>query len=332
MRLNELDALFTLQKITLVLGPACNILCRHCLQTKAKKRSWEHELDDGIMKLLSLWSHNVKTDKRLLFKKPMLLFYGGEPLLYYDRLQEIMNKLAWFSFDFDAVELKLFTNGLLLKDDMAQFFNKYGINVVLSYDGPNLYAVRPELASEANIEAWQKIKNKGVATCLTRFNQDYLKTMLFLKKKFRTNDVSIEMVYVNWDMPKDIYAFPKGYLADQLERIITYYTHNRLDKSFLTFTKNYLGKVTGRYRNISIATDGLVLGNRFELNEAGRTTYEYACHSCEKNIVCPFAGKRMPSGKDCEMGNDFYLAYLRYRPRLEALLERDYDYLLTQNY
>jgi len=84
------EDLYLLQKITIVLGPACNILCRHCLQSKAKNMKWEQRLDDSFIEALVDWSNNVKIYKRLLFKKPMLLFYGGEPLLYFDRMKELV--------------------------------------------------------------------------------------------------------------------------------------------------------------------------------------------------------------------------------------------------
>lgn len=328
------DKLSLLQKITLELGPICNINCRHCIQNVAKDLEWNFIVTDKCIETLVRWSKVVKPFQRLLFKKPMLLFYGGEPLLYYSDLKEIVSRLEFAGFDFLAVNLKLFTNGILLSEDMVDYFNKYNFEVVLSFDGPNEYAVRPQIASEKNILLWHKLNNRGITSCLTSFNSDFLETKFFLKNKFDTDNISIEMIYVNWDMPIDIYKFPKCYFERQLCRIISYYEYNRLDKSFLTFTKNFLGKITGHYKNITITLDGHVLNNRFELRSAQNfnNLAEYACDVCEKAIVCPFAGKHSPKFSDCNTGSVFFEAYKKYKTRLENLVLRDYAFLALQNY
>jgi len=213
---------------------------------------------------------------------------------------------------------------------MVDFFNRYRFNVVLSYDGPKEYSVRPEIASTENIKVWERIDRRGVTTCLTKLNPDYLETMLYLKKKFRTSDISIEMIYVNWNMPEEIYAFPKGYFERQLKRLLVYYTSNSLDKSFLTFTKNYLPGVIGRYTNVTVTTDGTLLDNRFNLKEA--KAEDSRCHSCRKRSLCPFSGKELVTEADCRAGDDFYSAYLKHKDRLEALLKRDYSYLAQKEY
>lgn len=328
------DRLFSMQKITVVLGPACNISCRHCLQNSAKSFQWNYFVTDSCIDALVKWSRNVKVSSRLLFKKPMLLFYGGEPLLYYSLIREIVEKLEAFGFDFEKINLKLFTNGILLTEEMVDYFNRYGFEVVLSYDGPYEYAVRTTIASDENINLWKKIARRGVTSCLTVKNSDFLSTRMFLKNKFITEDISIEMIYVNWDMPVDIYDFPVGYFDMQLRKIETFYRYNKLDKSFLTFTKNYLGKITGNYRNITIASDGHILNNRFELESVGNLnrSVEYYCDSCEKKIVCPFAGKHNSGLSDCDIGSEFFRAYLKHKSCLEGLVNRDYDYLMLQDF
>lgn len=328
------EKLFSMQKITVVLGPACNICCRHCIQFSAKGLQWDCPVTDACIDTLVKWCKNLRISRRLLFRKPMLLFYGGEPLLYYFVIRNIVSRLEYFGFDFKKVNLKLFTNGLLLTDDMVDYFNRYGFEIVLSYDGPNEYAVRPVIASDANISVWEKFFRRGVTTCLTKYNYDFIQTRMFLKNKFKVDNVSIEMIYVNWDMPSDIYDFPVGYFDMQLRKIETYYKYNRLDKSFLTFTKNFISGVTGCYKNISIAPDGRILNNRFELENVAScdNVLEYVCDTCEKRIVCPFAGKRHLGSADCNIGSDYYMAYLKHKRFLENLIFRDFDYLLSQDF
>lgn len=328
------EKLFLMQKVTLVLGPACNICCRHCIQFSAKNSKWDCSVSNDCINALVKWCKNIKVSKRLLFRKPMLLFYGGEPLLYYSLIRDIVDRLEFAGFDFKKVNLKLFTNGLLLTDDMVDYFNQYGFEIVLSYDGPDEYAVRPVIASDDNISVWKSFWRRGITTCLTKYNYDFLQTKMFLKNKFKTDNISIEMIYVNWDMPNDIYDFPAGYFDMQLRKIGTYYKYNRLDKSFLTFTKNFLSGVTGCYKNISISPDGHILNNRFELKNVSScdNIVEYICNTCEKRIVCPFAGKHNVKSTDCNIGFDYFRAYLKHKKCLESLVFRDFDYLLSKDY
>lgn len=326
--------LYELQKITIAMGPGCNILCRHCIQNLAKGCEWNYKLSEEFLDMLVDWSRNVRPTRRLVFQKPMLLFYGGEPLLYYRQMQEIVEKLEAKGFDFGRIELKLFTNGLLLTDDKVEFFNRYGFNVVLSYDGPDEYGVRPVIASDKNIEVWKKIEKRGVTTCLTAYNPDFLKTKLWLARKFDTEDVSIEMIYINWNMPKEIYAFRRDYFDDQLRRIVMYYRQHRIDKSFLTFTKNYVRGVMDSYRNATFTVDGHVLNNRYNLEETDdvNSVHEYSCYSCKYKQVCPFSGKIKPFESDCELGQHFYHTYEKYRTELENLVKRDRLYLTDKKW
>lgn len=328
------EDIYKIQKMTVVLGPACNISCRHCIQNKAKNKEWSYKCSVDFIKVLAKWSKIVRLNQRLLFRKPILLFYGGEPLVYYKSIEEIVYSLECYEFDFSAVEIKLFTNGLLLEDNMVDFFNEYGFNVVLSYDGPDEYSIRPRIPSETKLNIWKNIHTKGITACLTKYNQDFLTTRKFLSDKFKINDISIEMIYVNWDMPTEIYAFPSGYFDKQLDRIVAYYNHNRLDKSFLTFTKNYISRITGCYKNITLTADGNILNNRFELEAAENRgcLKEYACSDCEKSKVCLFAGNTNVIDIHCNIGTEFYRAYIKHREELEYLVSRDYEYLLEQNY
>lgn len=65
-----------------------------------------------------------------LTEKPFINFFGGEPLLYFDSI--IVPLVEKY---FDKVTFGITTNGILLNEDKVDFFYKYDIQPLLSFDG-----------------------------------------------------------------------------------------------------------------------------------------------------------------------------------------------------
>ena len=69
---------------------------------------------------------NINNDK----EKPIIGFFGGEPLLKFDDIiVPIVEKYK------DQVEFNITTNGVLLTEDVVDFFLKNDIMPLLSFDG-----------------------------------------------------------------------------------------------------------------------------------------------------------------------------------------------------
>ena len=96
------------------LGSNCNLCCKYC---HAEKDPFQ--FNPEILPILK--EHNVKS----------IRFGGGEPLLYWDTIKQVVNYLG------DNVKYKIISNGTLFTDEIVNFCNEHHIMVNISVDGIN---------------------------------------------------------------------------------------------------------------------------------------------------------------------------------------------------
>lgn len=63
-------------------------------------------------------------------ERPLVVFFGGEPLLMFSQI--IVPIVEEFS---EQCDFSLTTNGILLNEDVVDFFYKNNVEVLLSFDG-----------------------------------------------------------------------------------------------------------------------------------------------------------------------------------------------------
>ncbi len=128
-KLNELNPNLT---IAIVLGMECNFDCLYCYEGTLKGR---FVMADQTADQVIAFIKQRYTEKK---SKIHLDFYGGEPLLYTDRIKYLAQPLQAFaieqggSFDFNLV-----TNGSLLKVSTVEELKEYGlVYAKVTIDGP----------------------------------------------------------------------------------------------------------------------------------------------------------------------------------------------------
>lgn len=104
-----------MRRATIYMGSKCNLNCKYCHREDNGK---EVQTETGAKRLI---------EKITKFKPDEIKFMGGEPLLYFDKIVEIVNC-------FPNTEFIISTNGVLL-DRYKEFIKQHKITVVLSYDG-----------------------------------------------------------------------------------------------------------------------------------------------------------------------------------------------------
>ncbi len=104
-----------MRRATIYMGSKCNLNCKYCHREYNGK---EIQTEAGSKRLI---------EKLANFKPDEIKFMGGEPLLYFDKIVEIVNC-------FSDAEFIISTNGVLL-DRYKEFIKQHKITVVLSYDG-----------------------------------------------------------------------------------------------------------------------------------------------------------------------------------------------------
>lgn len=114
------------QPISLLLGVTnrCNLNCSYCFVEQNPM-----DMPLSVAEKAIEW---VKTNrqKKNISGKPMVNFFGGEPLLRYkDLIKPLVEKYG------KEIEFGITTNGVLLDENVVDFFYKNKINILLSFDG-----------------------------------------------------------------------------------------------------------------------------------------------------------------------------------------------------
>lgn len=170
----------------------CNLRCKYCFADEGAYNSRREFMSlETAKKAIDFLIEN-SGDRKILETD----FFGGEPLMNFD----VVKETVYYAKSEAKKRGKRFlftltTNGLLLKDDVAEFLNAEMENVVLSLDGrPEVHdAVRKTANGKGsfeyvieNIERFVQIrgdKNFYVRGTFTAKNLDFYKDVLFIADK-----------------------------------------------------------------------------------------------------------------------------------------------------
>lgn len=112
--------------IFVMLGNGCNMNCRYCLQHPLVHKPLPPCINPDIYEFFSQVAE--ENPDGLIH----LHFYGGEPLIYFDTIKQIVAEVRKRMI---PSTYSVITNGRAITDEMVRFFNKYDFNVTISWDG-----------------------------------------------------------------------------------------------------------------------------------------------------------------------------------------------------
>ena len=210
----ETEYLHGLSAVFLLLGPACNMTCRHCSQTPIKNtfcQQPDSELPEKVLLFLKKWL-SVKNG---FFSR--IYFWGGEPLLYWETIKRYI--LMFESRGIFPRQYRIFSNGLLLTKEIADFCNRHRVLFTMSYDAPNPVAVRNAVPSKENIEALLECKKRSVNFVFNALNDDPVRAFAMLEELFPETIVDMGLINVLSDIPKDIYTFWEGQIEQAIDAL-----------------------------------------------------------------------------------------------------------------
>lgn len=143
--------------LCLVMTDECNFRCKYCIYSEHytySKRYRRKEMSfDIAMKAIdyyfSINAVSVKTNPHL---KPSIGFYGGEPLLNWDTIVQIVEYVKT-KYTHDCI-FAITTNGLLLSADKIEYMlnNNFAISVSLDGDKDNHDRNRVDIASNGTFD------------------------------------------------------------------------------------------------------------------------------------------------------------------------------------
>jgi uncharacterized protein len=126
------------------LGMRCNYQCSYCNQAAeidagAVTRTADAE---AFLERLDGWLHGAPS---------RIEFWGGEPFLYFAKLQRLVPALR---ARFPEAELSLVTNGSLLDESILAFIEEHDLFVAVSHDGPGQHLRGPDPFEDPRRAHW----------------------------------------------------------------------------------------------------------------------------------------------------------------------------------
>ena len=121
------DLDFTINSIGIILSYACNMQCKYC---SAVFHDDKDQIDLDTLKefIVSILKKNNSSENRIHIR-----FYGGEPLLSYDIIRDIVLFLKHTHYNF---AFSLSTNGTLFDQQKLKFLFDNNFFITISLDGP----------------------------------------------------------------------------------------------------------------------------------------------------------------------------------------------------
>jgi len=119
--------------LTLQVTQQCNLRCEYCVYSGGyhnRGHANNRMSRETALKAIDFLFTHSKDAKRL-----NIGFYGGEPLLEFKLIKECM-EYAVKKSEGRLLTFGITTNGTLLNDEIADFFEKHDVAVLISLDGP----------------------------------------------------------------------------------------------------------------------------------------------------------------------------------------------------
>ncbi len=117
-------------KLRIQLGLACNYQCSYCLQANHR----DHAIKVANQETVETFLKKLDQAGISLTPHGMIDLWGGEPLVYWKTIKHLVPRLRE-KYGYE-VEISLFTNGVLLKEEIINFLVEYRVKVHISHDGP----------------------------------------------------------------------------------------------------------------------------------------------------------------------------------------------------
>lgn len=189
-----------IDRVFIELGSKCNFDCVFCntdnkLYRKTGCKRWESyeaELD------LKEWGIILNDLSYLKSKK--LCFIGGNPLLRFDYIKEIIKESKKYGFEYFLI----YTNGSLINDEIIQFLKEYNVTLniqILSFNENTLNKIGKntiDLKSiENNLMQLRKMNVNFISEILiNRYNEDEIEEIkAILNEKYKIKSIKLGYIY-----------------------------------------------------------------------------------------------------------------------------------------
>ncbi|MFV0498140.1 MAG: thioether cross-link-forming SCIFF peptide maturase [Candidatus Fimivivens sp.] len=205
----SITAISPVKAMCLHIAHDCNMRCEYCFASTGDYQGGRMLMSAEVGKKAIDYLLYHSQGRRNL----ELDFFGGEPLMNFDVVKEIVAYARSKEAQYNKVfRFTITTNGLLLTDDKIEFINREMSNIVLSLDGrPSVNdrvrkGVNGSSCYEAIVPKFQKMVAKRgdkpyyVRGTFTKYNLDFVEDVLYLNT-LGFDQISVEPVVAEDNMP-----------------------------------------------------------------------------------------------------------------------------------
>jgi uncharacterized protein len=177
------------RKLKVQLGLGCNYSCSYCSQGgQVEEKTSSQDAEAFSFDWVTGCPFEIE-------------FWGGEPLLYWKKLQILVEKAHKA---FGKIKMSIVTNGTLLTRERIDWLHDNGFTFAISHDGPG-QSLRGEdpLEDPETLEIWryafEKMGERAAINCvLTAKNHDLLQIFLWFEARLGDVKLNVEDVVTDY--------------------------------------------------------------------------------------------------------------------------------------
>ena len=254
---------------TILLGVTnqCNLKCDYCF-VKQNPQEMSFEVAEQAIQ----W---VKENQKITGNGMAVNFFGGEPLLKFDDIiKPIVEKYH------SEISFGITTNGVLLDEDIVDFFYQHNVKILLSFDGV------PEVQNKQRSNSFNAVLNNipylllrfpntTMRATVTKDSIPYLYDTVIMAKELGFKKIAFcPNAYESWDKETE------AQLLNQFSKI-GLFIYKELRNNELPIEVDPINKF---YKNINLAlNDQLFFNNNVKRCGLGTTT----CAICPNGDIVP---------------------------------------------
>lgn len=195
---------------------ACNLRCRYCFVDEGLRRFGELNASAGSRMAASTREACAAFIRSCAkdFERVTLHFYGGEPCMAFDEMADLTEKTTSAFQDYPGrLSFAITTNGCLIDDRTADFFDRHRFAALISCDGPpevhNLMRVDKNGAPtfqkvENAIKLLKSRKNVTLGLSAVIHNHNRLITTYRFLERYEPDFIKAEYIRVKRGDPMDL--------------------------------------------------------------------------------------------------------------------------------
>lgn len=215
-----------INNIFVMLGNECNLNCKYCLQHPLVHNRITHSINVDIYDFIE------QCAKENSDESVNVQFFGGEPLLFWDNIKEIVNTME--SRDCN-VTFSLLTNGKLINTEIVDFVKEHNIWFAVSWDGDNSIKTRGFNAFESGTKTkilLYNIPNLYLTAVLSSYAypKDILESFNRINNEYRKIwgydiGLNIDTIMDTGNLPKDLLDIDYDLVSQQVRDMTKQYIH-----------------------------------------------------------------------------------------------------------